>query len=140
MQIAFSLVLAFLAIFIYWSNPKEKVNIWCCLATIFFFLGVFKQAILYDIIPTIQIIFNLPNLLDSYIPIHSIFTWAIYSLAMPTMTIAGCYFGYVDLDRKFKFIKFIVYIPCIILLFIYSPFEYVAYQLKDLMFWIINSL
>lgn len=139
MQTAFSIALLILAIFIFGANPKEKVNQWSSVAIIFFFLGVVKQAVMVEIIPAIQNSFDIYGLEKSFGPLHNIFTWVIYTLAMPTMAIAGFYFGYIDLDRKLKKIKYMMYIPGIFLLLFFSPLKFIEYQPVSKPFWIVYT-
>ena len=136
MQTAFSIASLVLAIFIFAASPREKVNRWASLSVVFFFLGIVKQAIMVEIIPVIQTTFKIYTLAENFGPLHNIFTWIIYSLAMPTMAVAGCYFGYIDLDRKFKFVKYIMYIPGIFLLLFFSPMKFIEYQPANIAFWI----
>jgi len=135
-QTAFSISLLVLAVFIFWSNPKEKMNQWCSVALTFFFFGVVKQAIMFEIIPQIQDIFGENSLADRFDPLHNIFTWIIYTLATPTMTVAGCYFGYIDLDKKYRIWKYVIFVPGILLLFFFSPLEFIAYQPVSISFWV----
>lgn len=136
MQTAFSVAALLFAIFIFAANPKEKVNQWCSIATIFFFLGIFKQAVMFEIIPLIQNTFGAYGLAESFAPLHNIFTWVIYTLGMPTMTIGGCYFGYIDFDRKFRIFKYIIYIPGMFLMLFFSPLKFIGYQPVNKPFWI----
>jgi len=128
-----------LAIFIFWSNPKERINQWCAAALVFFFLGVVKEAIMFEIIPSIQTRLAVNGLEESFRSAHNIFTWANYTLAMPTMTISGCYFGYINLDKKFKFLRYAIYIPGAILIFFFSPMHFFEYQLTSTSFWVVYT-
>ena len=140
MQTAFSVALFILAIFIFWSSPKEKLNQWCSAAVVFFFFGVVKQAVMFEIFPTIQNSFQVYSLQEKFAPFHNIFTWVIYTLGMPTMAVAGCYFGYIDCDRKHKYLKIMMYIPGALLLVFFSPLKFIEYQIANQPFWITYTL
>ncbi|MCL2158491.1 MAG: HAMP domain-containing histidine kinase [Oscillospiraceae bacterium] len=135
MQTAFSISLIIFVVFILLANPGEKFNRWCCLAMIFFFLGIFKQAIMFEIIPMLHNVLEISGLDEKFGPLHNFFTWVIYALGMPTMAIAGFYFGYIDVDKKSKLIKYAMYVPAAVLLIFFSPFKFIEYQKSNLQFW-----
>ena len=139
MQTAFSVAAFLLTALVLLANPGEKLNRWCSLAIFFFFLGVVKEALVFEILPAMQSAFALPGLVEGFAPFHSFFTWVIYTLAMPTMAVAACYFGYMDLDRKNPLIKWAIYIPGLSLMPFFSPLKFIAYQDESFAFWAVYA-
>jgi signal transduction histidine kinase len=86
--------------------------------------------------------FGMSGLDVSFAPIHSIFTWAIYALALPTVTIGGLYFAYIDKEypKYMRLLKPAMYFPGFILLFFFSPLRFREYQLNSQLFWIIYTI
>ena len=140
MQTAFSIAMLILAAFILLANPNERLNRWCSLAIFFFCLGVVKQAVMFEIIPVIKDTFGAYGFEELFGLLHNLFTWVIYALAMPTMAIAGFYFGYVDIDKRSKYVKYIMYLPGALLLLFFSPLRFIEYQNTSLPFWTTYTL
>lgn len=142
LQTGFSVAMLVLVILFYLSNPKIKINQWIAAAGFLFWLGIMKQAMLYEIIPAAQRTFNVSGLDTLFMPAHSIMTWAIYTLAMPTLTVSTFYFGYMDKDhpRLMRVLRPAMYLPGFILLFFYSPLRFWEYQFHVLTFWIIYTV
>ena len=78
-QIGFSVAMLVFVIIFYASSPNNKLNQWCSVGGLFFWLGIVKQAIMIEIIPWMHSTFGMSGLDVSFTPIHSVFTWAIYS-------------------------------------------------------------
>jgi len=140
-QTAFSIVMLALVILFYLSNPRMKVNQWFFAAGIFFWLGVVKQAIMFEIIPLLHNTLGLAGLDSFFSPIHSLLTWVIYTLALPTTTIGGLYFGYVDKTHPhyLRWLMPAMYVPGLVITFFYNPLLFGVYQLDSLPFWITYS-
>ena len=141
MQIGFTIVMLILVLLFYLSNPKNKVNQWCAVAGFFFWFGIAKQAVMFEIIPVLHRSFGMSGLNERFIPVHSFCTWVIYTLAMPTMTIAGFYFGYIDRTHPalMRFLKPLMYVPAVVLLFFFMPLHFGEYQETSMPFWITFS-
>jgi len=137
MRTGFSFVMGLLVILFYLSNPSNKLNRWCAISGLFFWIGVFKQAVMYEIIPALHTIIGISGLDGRFAPLHSVCTWVIYTLAMPTMEIAGLYFGNIDTTypQHMRFLKLVMYVPGVILLFFFSPLHFGEYQSSSRAFW-----
>jgi len=141
-QIGFSVTMLVFVIIFYASSPNSKLNQWCSIGGLFFWLGIVKQAIMIEIIPWMHSTFGMSGIDISFAPIHSIFTWAIYALALPTVTIGGLYFAYIDKEypKYMRLLKPAMYFPGVILLFFFSPLRFREYQLNNQLFWIIYTI
>jgi len=138
LEIAFTIILLGLVLLLYFSNRNNKTNVWCAIAGLIFWLGIVKEAILYNIIPLLEPIFKNNNLHDYFMPVYSVCTWALYSLAMPTSVIFSLYFNNLDIThpKLMRRVKILLYIPAFVLTFIFPPLTFRAYQLSSLPFWI----
>jgi len=127
-----------LVILFYLSNPRNKVNQWCTIAGLFFWLGIIKEAILYDIIPVVSFAFGWENLEVSYIPVHSILTWIIYNFATPAMAIAAFHMGDNNSVRpKYTpYLKLAMFSAVPFLLIFFNPLRFHEYQFYDKAFWL----
>jgi hypothetical protein len=138
LQIAFMIIMFILVLLFYLSNPSNKINQWCTISGFFFWLGVAKQAVLYDIISVIHTAFGTSGLDVRFAPIHSVSTWAIYTLAMPTMVIAGAYFFGLDKTHPkiMSWGKRLVFLPALIITLLFSPLQFQGYQMYSQPFWV----
>jgi len=138
LRIDISVVMLLLVVLFYLSNPGNKVNQWSTLAGFFFWLGIVKQAVLFDVLPMLRASYGIMGLEEGYMPIHSVCTWIIYTLGMPTMTIAAYYFNEDDYGRlwRTRLFKSLMYVPALILPFIFSPLRFNEYQFYYRPFWI----
>lgn len=138
METGFSIVLLVLVFLFYLSNPNNKVNKWCAMSGFLFWLGIAKEAVLFNILPKL----GSARFYEYFMPINSICTWALYSLAMPTIVIFSLYFC--DMDKSqpehMRLFKVAMYVPTFILLFFFSPINFHFYQLNSLPFWITYAL
>lgn len=105
-------------------------------------MGIAKQAVMFEIIPMLHSLFNTVGLDNRFAPVFSICTWVIYSLAMPTMTIAALHFGdlYLENPKRMRMIKCVMYVPAMIILFFFSPLQFTEYQLNSRPFWITYAI
>jgi len=133
-ETGFTIVLLVLVFLFYLSNPNNKVNKWCAMSGFLFWLGIAKEAVLYNILPKL----GSAGLYEHFMPVNSVCTWALYSLAMPTTVIFSLYFCDMDQSRpeRMRFLKMAMYVPALILLFFFSPMKFHFYQLNSLPFWI----
>ena len=127
-----------LVLLLYFSNQNNEVNKWCAIAGFVFWLGIAKEAILFNLIPFIEISFGTPNIQEYFMPVYSVCTWVLYSLAMPTTIVFSMYFNNFDethpvLMRK---MKVLFYIPSLVLSIFFPPLSFRAYQLSSQPFWI----
>jgi Signal transduction histidine kinase len=142
LQTGFSFIMGLLVILFYLSNPQNKLNRWCAISGVFFWVGIFKQAVMYEIIPALHNILGISGLDLRFVPLHAVFTWMIYTLATPTMVIAGLYFGNIDAtnSKYMRLFKLVIYIPGVVLLFFFSPLHFREYQLGGRSFWITYTI
>jgi len=132
MQTVLTSALLFLTIFVFWANPKEGINKWCSVTLFIFFLGALGEAINIEIIQA----FDLYAFEKHFEPFRNIVLWMLHSLTLPTTIVTACYWGYVEIDTKWRLIKYIIFIPSLFLLFFYSPFNTIEYTLTSKSFWI----
>ena len=137
MQTAVAILILFAALFIIWANPKEKFNRWCFASLCVFCLGVFNGALVDEVFPA----FFLPHMERRYLPLSNTFEWMLYTLPMPILTIAGFYFGYAQygsnwVSKNWETLKYTLFIPGIVLAFIFSPLRTHEYQETSLSFWV----
>lgn len=134
METVFAVVLIILVLLFYLSNPRNKVNKWCAIAGFIFWLGVAKEAVLYNIINSLP---NADSLQTGFMPVYSVCTWALYSLAMPTAVIFALYFC--DFEKThikhLRLLKVALYLPALILSFFFPPLDFRTYQVSSLPFW-----
>lgn len=142
LRIVFSVVFLTLIMLFYFSNPKSKINQWCTFAGCLFWVGIAKQAVMFEIIPMLHGVFNTAGLDAHFAPVFSICTWVIYSLAMPTMAIAALHFGdlYLENPKRMRMIKCVMYVPAMIILFFFAPLQFTEYQLNSRPFWITYAI
>ena len=143
MRIGFSVVMLFLVILFYISDPKNKVNKWCTISGIFFWIGVTKQAVMFEVIPVLSILLESPMLAEQFVPIHSMCTWVIYTLAVPTLAVAVLYFGYINEKYPKHILRMLqcaIYIPGFVLLFFFAPWRFGEYQQTSHLFWIVYAI
>ena len=142
LEIAFTIVLLILVLLFYFSNRDNNVNKWCSIAGFIFWLGVAKEAVLFNIIPYLQTALHIDNLERYFMPVYSVCTWALYSLAMPTAVIYSLYFCNMSESRP-EFMhktKWLIYTPALLLSFYFTPLAFRAFQLSSLLFWIVYTV
>lgn len=141
METVFTIVLFILVLLFYLSNPHNKVNKWCSLAGFIFWIGIAKEAVLFNIIPIFD---NAESLRAAFMPVYSVCTWALYLLAMPTAIVFALYFCNLDIThpRRMRLLKVLIYIPALLLSFFFPPLDFRAYQLilGITPFWSINAV
>lgn len=142
MQIAFMIIMFILVLLFYLSNPSNKINQWCTISGFFFWLGVAKQAVMFDIIPALHTVFGTSGLDLRFAPIHSACTWALYTLAVPTMLLASAYFcGFDKTHPNFmSWLKRILFLPALIITFFFTPLHFREYQLNSHPFWLTYTI
>ena len=143
MLIGFSVAMLLLVGLFYLSNPKSNVNKWCAVSGFFFWVGIAKQAMMFEVVPMLSNALERPGLEELFVLVHSVCTWMIYALAAPTMVIAGFYFAYIERSeyfqaypRRLDLLKLLVFVPGVVLLFFYSPWRFGEYQIYSQSFWI----
>ena len=142
MQTAYSISVGGLMALVYFANPKNKTNQWCAIAGVFFWIGAVKQALMFEIIPLLQSTFIISGLDKGFTPIHSLCTWVLYTLAMPTIFITACHFcNFNKIYPQFmRLSKLAAYIPGIVLLFFFVPLHFGEYQQNSPPFWIVYAI
>ena len=142
MESVFTVLLLILVLLFYVSNKDNKVNRWCAVAGFIFWLGIAKESFMYNIVPYLDNAWNYTIPYDNYVGAYSVMTWALYSLAMPTAVVFSMLFGGVDgkkLTSAGK-LKALIYLPGLLLSFIFHPWRFHEYQLSSLPFWITYSV
>jgi len=131
-----------LVILFYLSDPKSKINQWLSIGGVLFWCGIVKEAILHQLIPWMHVTFELSGLDVAFAPAHSVMTWVIYALALPTMTVAGLYYGYVDKThaRHLRLFQILIFVPGFFLLFFFAPVRFREYQLTSSVFWVVYTI
>lgn len=138
MQIANAIIFGIIVIFGYLANPRNKTNQWYCIAGFLFWLGAVNEALMYEIIPFLEPSFGMINLHESFVPFYSVFTWMLYTLAMPSLLIALIYLS----DSKnayfkhMRLLKIFMYVPGLTLTFFLAPQLFGEYQYNSPSFWI----
>ncbi|MDR2712917.1 MAG: HAMP domain-containing histidine kinase [Clostridiales bacterium] len=142
MQIAFMIIMFILVLLFYLSNPSNKINQWCTISGFLFWLGVAKQAVMFDIIPALHTVFGTSGLDLRFAPIHSACTWALYTLAVPTMLLASAYFcGFDKTHPNFmSWLKRILFLPALVITFFFTPLHFREYQLNSHPFWLTYTI
>jgi len=131
-----SFALLTFAIFIYSANPKEGVNKWCSITIIIFFIGNFSEAITTEIMPA----FGWYNFEKYFILFQNISTWIMFSMTMPTATVTAFYLSYIDIRKKWRIVKYLVFVPCFFLALFFSPTNFLEYGPISTSFWITYSI
>ncbi|MCL2046488.1 MAG: HAMP domain-containing histidine kinase [Oscillospiraceae bacterium] len=142
MAVGFMIIVFILIFLFYLSNPRNKVNQWSSISCIFFWLGIAKEVALYDLIPMLHENMDRTGLDIAFAPWHSVFTWMIYTFAMPTMLLTCAYLA--RLDRRnpmlMRYMMRLIFIPGLILSFIYYPVNFRYYQTNSSSFWITYTI
>ena len=138
MQTAYAIVIGVLAILGYLANPKNKINQWYGIAGCFFWIGAIKQPLMFEIIPLLESSFGIIGLSEGFAPIHSVFTWILYTLATPSSLIALIYLSNGDKThlKHMQLLKFAMYIPGLVLSFLFTPLLFGEYHNNKPSFWI----
>jgi len=131
-----------LVILFYLSDPKNKLNRWCSVGGFFFWVGIVKQAIPFEIFPWLQNSFGISGLDAGFAPVHAFLTWMIYALATPTLAVAGLYFGSVDKEfpERMRWLKLAIFAPAAVLLFFFPPLRFRELQLTSRAFWVVYTV
>ena len=138
MAIGFSIIFLILITLFYLSNPKNRINQWCAISGVFFWAGITKEVVMNYLIPMLNNAFSTTGLEQRFALAHSLCTWMIYTLAMPAMLLAGAYFSGIDTKKPslMRWLKRMLFLPGLVLSFIYYPQNFRLYQLTSLSFWI----
>jgi two-component sensor histidine kinase/uncharacterized membrane protein len=139
LDVAFSVILFVLILIFYISNRKNKVNKWCAVAGFLFWLGIAKEAMMFSVLPAVERMSGTAaGLQDGFMPLYSVCTWVLYSLAMPTTIIFALHFGGLDNQKPtlMRLFKVLFYIPALVLSFFFPPHVFREYQMTSLAFWV----
>jgi two-component sensor histidine kinase len=123
----------------YLSNRKNKVNKWCAIAGFLFWLGIAKEAVMYSVLPALERANETAvDLQGSFMPLYSVCTWALYSLAMPTTIIFALYLGGFNNQKPtlMRLFKILIYFPAVVLSFCFPPHIFREYQMTSFAFWV----
>ena len=142
MQTAYSIVMLIFVFLFYLANPKNKVNQWGCLGVFFMWLGIVKQAIMFEIIPFLHANLGMAGLDVAFSPVWSAFTWAIYVFALPMMVIAALHFAGMakTKPKSIAIAKVLLGALGLCLSLVYTPLNYGIYQESSQVFWLAFGL
>ena len=121
---------------IYFSNRRNKANIWCAINGFVFSLGAFKE-VYYDHLVPYLLAEGFPLGLEAHTTLYSLMTATLYFFALPTALVFVFFFCGFDqrIGTHFRWLKISVFIPCLCLMLIYNPLNIRYYQLNDRVFW-----
>lgn len=140
LELLFTILLFVLIMLVYFSNRDNSANKWCALTGFIFWLGVFKEAMIYNILPPLEEALQKYALQVAFMPLYSVFTWMLYSLAMPTSIIFALYFNSIKNSKLMRCLIPVIYVPALALSFFFPPLLFRGYQMSSLPFWISYSI
>ena len=132
MESLLCVLLLALLLLIYFSNRQNAINRWCALAIFVFWLGLAKEAISYNLLPSLEGFFSV-SLMDSFIYPYSLMTWALYALAVPTATLFAFALGGALPPLS---VRWLFYLPAAILSAFFYPWQFHLYQQSSAAFWL----
>ena len=132
----FTILIWVLALLIYLSSPKNKANKCCAINAAICSLGTLKEYYL-DLVPLLEKQYSQGINPEIYTAVYSVMTAIVYHLAMPTGLLFMFYFCSYDkrYPHQFKLLKVGIFLPSLILIFIYNPLKTTWYQHNDRVFW-----
>lgn len=138
----FTLLIWGLFLLIYLSGRDNKANKWCAITGFIFSLGTFKEVYFFDVVPKLSTFFGNSIDIEQYTTVYSVMTAILYYTAVPTGVIFSLYFSGYDIRKKdlFKWHRFAIYIPSIVICLFYNPTLTRYYQLNDKTFWYVVSV
>lgn len=133
----FTLLIWALAFMVLFSNKNNEINRWLAGSIFFISLGTFKEYLYYDLWPI------LPEAVHAIIPEavalagYSIMTACLYAFVSPLFMCSTLYLTETTKSNAnlMKYIKILLFVPGIILLIIYPPMEFDAFQHGGKTFW-----
>lgn len=84
MESLLCMLLLVLLLLVYFSNRQNAVNRRCAFAGFFFWLGLAKEAIGYNLVPFLENTLGIQGLATYFVLPYALMTWALYALAVPT--------------------------------------------------------
>lgn len=138
----FTLLIWFLFLLIYLSGKENKANKWCAITGYIFSLGTFKEVYFFDFVPKLTQHFGNTISMEQYTMVYSVMTAILYYTAVPTGVIFALHFNGYDIRKKdlFRWQRFAIYLPSIIICLLYNPALTRYYQLNDKIFWYVVSV
>lgn len=134
----FTLLLWILACMIFFSDKYNRANLWLAITLLVFSLGPFKEYLYYDLWAGLPASVHLAIAEHVIFTAYNIMTALLYSLAMPiallftmhlTMTIND------DTRKSNRYIRRLIFLPSVVLAFIFRPSCFYEYQHSSLAFW-----
>ncbi len=129
----FTLVVWMLFFIILLGNPRNMINRWCFISGMIFSIGVLKEYLYFTLCP--ELIRAFPALFTESLAfsVYSSLTAFFYYFSMPAALMLGMYFGRVDetFPRLFFWTKFGIFLPGILMGFLYSYPQTRYFQLYD---------
>lgn len=138
----FTILIWVLALLIYLSSPKNKANKCCAINAAICSLGTLKEYYYFDLVPFIERQLGQGISPEIYTAIYSVMTAIVYHLALPTGLLFMFYFCSFDkrYPNQFKLMKLAVFLPSLILVFVYNPLKMTWYQHNDRVFWYVFTV
>ena len=138
----FTILIWILALLIYLSGPKNKANKSCAVNVLICSLGTLKEYYYFDLVPFLEKHFSLGVSPEIYTAVYSVMTAIVYHLALPTGLLFMFYFCSFDkrYPNHFKLLKPAVFLPSLILVFVYNPLKMAWYQHNDRVFWYVFTV
>ncbi len=138
----FTIFIWILALLIYLSGPKNKANRWCAINAVVCSMGAFKEFYYFDMVPFLQKQLGERILPETYTAVYSVMTAIVYHLALPTGLLFIFHFCGFDkrYSRPYRWLRYGIFLPSLMLLFVYSPLKMTWYQHNDRIFWYAFSL
>lgn len=137
-NLMFTLLIWVFLLIVLLSNRASKVNRWLFYSGMIFSLGVFKEYLFFDWLPSAAAS-PLGAFLSPYgEAIYSGMTAVLYLLAMPTAFIFSFYFS----DAKvlslkyYNRVKWLILPLAVLFILAYHPAQFRYYQLHDAFFWV----
>jgi signal transduction histidine kinase len=133
----FTLLFWFLFLMIYLSGRHNKINVWCAISGFIFSLGAFKEYYYYEMPADLEKWLGMAVNTESRALVYSVMTALLYYLATPTGVLFAFYFsGFEQRNkRRFTWLRIAIFIPPVIVSFIYHPDIMKFYQLNSKIFW-----
>ncbi|BDF72336.1 hypothetical protein CE91St41_33180 [Oscillospiraceae bacterium] len=109
--LVFTLLIWMLFILIYVSNPRNRLNFWCCMSGILFSMGVFKEYLYFTLGPMLVDAGVLTHMLSTQL--YSVLTAVLYYFAMPAAMVFSFYFSHLDTRYPglFHWARLLVFVP-----------------------------
>jgi len=132
------LILIFL---IYVSNRTNNVNKWFAFAGLFCIFGISKEIYLINVMPYLENTFGETISQNILIMPYNLQAWIAFNLTMPVAVLASLYFYGMDTKnpKLLRFIGISLFVPILILSFLFSPLALFEHEIHNPYFWHVYS-